>query len=310
MYLWIRKLTENRQQLARTGRIVRLLPSPLIKFLCCLTGCLACLLANSFRKQVSQNMSGIMKDQSRLFITRCCLRYFINIPITIYEILNASRLLDKSSDRLFEAEGESNLKEALNLGRGVILYAPHLGNFFYYYWYLSQKYSCLTVVTAGSPELRPLYLIFQEMGCSGLDYDSTPPLELLRTLRTHLKENGVVLLLGDFWRPSFPPAVLLGQKSRSPGGTAALALESRVPVVPFYGRRTSGFRHKLVFEAPVLLYENHQRNQRLEATNTLNRFLDRAILQAPDQWFYWFNAHERWEEDITGMERSGGATVA
>lgn len=308
MYFWIGKLTANRQRLNRAGRILRLMPAPLALWLCYLMGSLLFLCAAPARRLVLQNMSVIMKEKPLGFIVRCGSQYFTNIFITIYELLTAPWLLGKEPGRRFAAEGESRLQEALSHGRGAILFAPHLGNFFYYYWLLSQKYSCLTVATAGSPELRPLYLIFRELGCAGLDYDETPPRQLLRTLRAHLTKNGVVLLLGDFFRPSFPAAELLGKSSRSPVGTAALALENHVPVVPFFGYRSRGFRHRLVFEAPVLLHEKYRRSQRAEATNALNRYLDRAILEAPGQWFYWFNLHQRWtEEHPAAGGRTGGA---
>jgi KDO2-lipid IV(A) lauroyltransferase len=109
----------------------------------------------------------------------------------------------------------------------------------------------MTVVTAQSKELRPIYMRFQKWGCMGLDYDATPPLGLMRTLRNHLLQNGVVFLLGDFFRPQFPQATMFQRITRSPGGAAALALELQVPVIPFFGHRTRGFRHRLVFHQPM-----------------------------------------------------------
>jgi KDO2-lipid IV(A) lauroyltransferase len=136
---------------------------------------------------------------------------------------------------------------------------------------------------------------FYEMGCDGLDYDNTPPLEMLRSLKKHLANNGIVFILGDFWRPAFPLSEFFGRLTRSPEGAAMLSIEQRVPVVPFYGGRLKGFTHRLVFERPMFLYEQYQRSQRSEATNQLNRFMEQVICCHPDQWFYWFNADERWE---------------
>lgn len=311
MYQWIGKITADERLLKHIGRYIRRLPPTLIFFLCRMAGRLTYLLGGSVRYRVMCNMSELMGEKSRKDIARLCRTYFTNIFVTLYEIVFASRDLDRAGDKNFTVEGEPHLRDALGHGRGAILFTPHMGNFFYYYWYLSRKYSCLTVVTASSPELRPLYLMFREMGCRGLDYDATPPLELLRTLRSHLKNNGVVLLMGDFWRPNFPPAEFFGRLTRSPGGTAALALENRVPVVPFYGWREKGFCHRLVFEPPVLLHEKFQRQQRSEAVNELNIYMERAVARAPGQWFYWFNVDERWEVHIPAAGgQAGGATVA
>lgn len=91
------------------------------------------------------------------------------------------------------------------------------------------------------------------MGCKGLDYDGEPPLKLWRTLRKHLQQNGVVVLLGDFYRPSFPKAYLFGKETRSPAGTATLFLENETPVIPYYGYRKKGFNHQILIEPPIEL---------------------------------------------------------
>jgi len=311
MYQWIVKITADSRRLKFAGRCLLCLPSFMVLLLCRMAGRLLYLLDGDSRKQILNNMHDVLGKKGQRRVTGICLKYYINLFITLYEILVESDTLEVTIEQKFKIEGESCLKAALSLNKGAILYTPHLGNFFYYYWYLSKKFNCLTVVTAGSPELRPLYLKFQELGCRGLDYDATPPLVLMRALRAHLKENGVVLLMGDFWRPNFPPSVFFGRRSRSPGGAAALALENQVPVVPFFGQRVRGFRHRLFFGPPVLLHKEFERHQRNEAVNRLNRFLERVISGVPDQWFYWFNVHERWEPDAPRVEaQPGGATVA
>jgi KDO2-lipid IV(A) lauroyltransferase len=295
LYGWIGKIVKNDSVLENAGRLLKYLPQPLIH-LCCRAACrLMCVFAVPLRKQVKQNMDELLGNKSQEQISCFSRNYFYNLLITLYEILIESYALDRIKDIKFRTEGEIHLREVLNLGRGAIIFAPHMGNFFYYYWYLSKYYPCLTVVTAGSDELRPLYLMFQRFGCSGLDYDSTSPLKLLRALRSHLKGNGVVFLLGDFWRPVFPLSTMFGRPMRSPAGTAALALENQIPVIPFYGYREQTFKHRLVFRQPIFLHEEFKTHQRAEATKRLNLFLEQVVTEWPEQWFYWFNVNERWE---------------
>ncbi|MEW6696908.1 MAG: lysophospholipid acyltransferase family protein [Bacillota bacterium] len=309
MYHWIAKLTESKQRLGAVRRLIGLLPDRFICFLGWFVGWILYLKAKPLGIHVALNMAEILDSRGQREISRCCRKYFCQFPTILLEVILAPQILKKDKVGQWIIEGEEFLKEALNLGRGAIVFAPHMGNFFYYYWYLSQRYPCLTVATGGSSELRPLYLLFQEMGCQGMDYDNTPPLELLKTLTGHLKNNGVVFLLGDFWRPSFPTAQFFGKPSRSPGGAAALALGHKVPVVPLYGWREKGGRHHLVFEAPIHLYKNFEVNQREAATNLLNVFIEQAIRKVPEQWFYWFNLHERWEPERE-QNQTGGAGVA
>lgn len=301
MYHWIGRLTEsNKVQKVLIG-ILALMPARIIILLGWLMGSFLSLKAKSHRVNILFNMADVLDKNAKEIITSCR-TYLCHFSIILLEILLASYRLNNNNVTQWIIEGEEHLENSLNLGRGVIVYAPHMGNFFYYYWYLSQRYPCLTVATGGSSELRPLYLLFQNMGCQGLDYDNTPPLELLKTLRHHLKNNGVVFLLGDFWRPNFPKAKFFGKVSRSPGGAVALALGQRVPVVPLYGWREKGLRHHIVLEAPIHLYKEFDNGQRQEATERLNFFIEQSIRKVPEQWFYWFNLHERWEKDVAHEE--------
>ncbi|WP_010494133.1 lysophospholipid acyltransferase family protein [Paenibacillus elgii] len=305
MYEWIAKVTADRQACERWARWCGLLPRSVMATLCRMAALLlySCA-ASGLRRKVQGNMKELLPERSAQQIRKAGFRYTENVIFALYEILLESHRLSGSEKWRFRTEGEAYLEEALRLGRGAIVYTPHAGNFFYYYWYLCQKYSCLTVATGGSSELRPLYLKFLDMGCPGLDYDSTPPLELLRKLRKHLQAGGVVFLLGDFWRPTFPPARFFGRMTRTPEGASTLSIEQGVPIIPFSGWRERGWVHRMRFEAPLYLSSSFTKATRAEATNVLNRFMERVIRERPEQWFYWFNAEERWE-----TEQGGGAGV-
>ncbi|TBL80487.1 lipid A biosynthesis acyltransferase [Paenibacillus thalictri] len=273
-----------------------MLPRPMMFGLCRAAAALLYLMAGkTVKSRICANMQDVMPDKNKRQLKAYCKNYISNVVMSLYEIMIDSSSLDTHPQNVFSVHGERHLEAALKLGRGVIVYTPHVGNFFYYYWYLAQKYRCLTVATGSSPELRPLYLKFQEMGCEGLDYDSTPPIELLRKLRKHLAGNGIVFILGDFYRPAFPRSTFFGRMTRMPEGAAMLSIEYGAPVVPFSGRRLNGEHHKLVFEQPLRLYELYDRSQRERASRHLSLFMEKVICRHPEQWFYWFNMDERWE---------------
>jgi lauroyl/myristoyl acyltransferase len=292
VYRYIGRLTSDEKGIRRFRYWLSLVPRPCVLLFSVLLSWTLSVAAKDFCRRVERNMGELLSAAPSVSKQRR--NYLFQVCMTLYELLVDSERLTGSESWRFQTAGEHHLQKALALGRGAILYAPHVGNFFFYYWFLSQKYPCLTVVTAKSAELRPLYLQFQRMGCQGLDYDETPPIALLKTLRRHLAQNGVVFLMGDFWRPEFPPAWLFGRSTRLPQGAATLALEGKVPVVPFYGHRVSGFRHRLVFAPPFYFYERYKREQTSEAMEQLERFLEDVVRKVPEQWLYWFNAHERW----------------
>jgi lauroyl/myristoyl acyltransferase len=298
MYGWIAKVTTNPARLNRLRRILGRVPAVVCLPVLSALSLLAYWTAGSVRRRIKKNMEELLPEVSKNERVRHVRNYFLNLVLALYEILVDSLRLKEPSEDRFTVRGEEYLEEALKQGRGAILYAPHMGNFFYYYWVLTRKYDCLTVATGGSPELRPLYLLFQDLGCSGLDYDNTPPLQVMRILREHLQKNGVIFLLGDFWRPNFPKAMMFGRKTGTPSGAAVLALEQGTPVIPFYGFRTQGWKHELVFGPPIHLNREFERRQRAEAMERLNREMEKMIRQQPGQWFYWFNVHERWEKAL------------
>ncbi|MNP32536.1 Lipid A biosynthesis lauroyltransferase [compost metagenome] len=76
-----------------------------------------------------------------------------------------------------------------------------------------------------------------------------------------------------------------------------LGLETGAPVLPALCVREPDLTHRLVMEAPVLLREQFGRKQQTEAMALLNRRLEEQLLKHPEQWFYWFNVHERFAGD-------------
>jgi len=295
MYKLIRMFSQNTLTARCLAWFLLLLPRQFSVCACKLLAQLLIVFAPELRNKVTTNFRELFPNEyPGKELKVICQDYYQNLLLTLVEILIYSREINKF-DQYLEVDGENHLTEALKQGRGVILYAPHVGNFFYYYYYLSRHYPSLTVATALDEELHNLYLIFQRLGCLGLDYDSTNKLKMLTTFKRHLAQNGVLLLMGDFWRQEFPPTTMFGRSTRLPRGTAALSLDLKVPVVPFYGFRTKTFYHKLVFQEPIYLFDHYTKNQKAEATTYLNGFLEKIIKEVPTQWFYWFNCDERWE---------------
>ncbi|MCD1257449.1 lysophospholipid acyltransferase family protein [Paenibacillus athensensis] len=314
MYDWIGKLTQSEPAVKRLNRVFRLLPRPFVYGLGRLSGmALYRVCGQPLRRRIAANLTALLGPTSPRELAQLSRNYLTNLLLTLLEIVVEADSLPHTAGRRFQVEGEQHLGQALAAGRGAIVYTPHVGNFFYYYWYLTRRYSCLTVATAGSAELRPLYVRFQALGCPGLDYDDTPPLALYRALKRHLSDGGVVFLLGDFWRPSFPPVRWFGRDTRAPEGAAMLALELGTPVVPFYGQRLPGWRcsrHRLVFEPPLKLHEQFARHERRAANDLLHAFMEKVVRQTPAEWFYWFNAEERWEPAAGPDNEAAGSVLS
>lgn len=251
--------------------------------------------AFAIHKKTLHNMVQILHPYYRLKdIRNNCREYFENALLTLVEILFLSNRLENEFNRVIDLEGRENIDKALKAGKGAILFSSHTGNFFYYYYYLSRNYPSLVVATAMDEDLHQLYLIFHRLGCNGLDYDTTNKKEMLRKIKNHLNSNGILVLFGDFWRSQFPEAKMFNRITKAPRGAASLALDYETPVIPFYGFRSKGLQHKIIVSKPIKLHECFPRNEKAAATDFLNLQLEKNIIQVPAQWFYWFNANERW----------------
>lgn len=308
MYEWIGQLTAAEDRLHNIRHSLRYVPKFIIVFICSVAGMVMFVVFARWRRRILRNMRELLRKRSGGFgflgILASGMAYFSHLVVTLYELLIVApglvdeKMTDNRTALLlnsFHVKGQEHIERALQHNKGAIIFAAHTGNFFYYYWWLSQQYDCLAVATADSEQLRPIYQTFQNLGCRGLDYDQTPPIAILNTLRQHLRNNGVVVLLGDFWRDVFPLSQLFDRPTRSPSGAAMLALHQSVPIVPLFSQRSSGLRHQMEFGEPILLHEQYEKHEKTDATNRLNALLEQMILRAPAQWFYWFNVDERWE---------------
>ncbi|MGE3277626.1 MAG: lysophospholipid acyltransferase family protein [Vicinamibacterales bacterium] len=300
MYRWIGRFTKG-SRLERVTRLAMAVPPPVAFCIVTMAGYAAFALARRTRQRVIRNMAALLPATSRPERWRLAARYFVQECLTIYEqgIEYRRGLLGRGTGGAggrvsFEVEGLAHLDAALSKGKGAIVVAPHVGNYFYFYWWLSARHECLTVATMGSPEIRPLYLGFEELGLRGFDYDNDAPLAIVRQLRRLLRGNGVVFLMGDFARPGFPQGTLFGRPSGFPAGPVALALESGAPVVPLAGRRVNWRRHRMVFMPPLELAARYRPEERRLAQDAITRVMEATIRDAPDQWLYWFNVDERW----------------
>jgi lauroyl/myristoyl acyltransferase len=263
LYEWIGMLTRQTKKFRQLAFLLHLLPDWLLYWLFYTLGNVIYVVSGAeLKRRIKLNISDLLTHLSPRQIRKLVRAYYRNLSITLFEVMFGFWRLPRGQAGKLYAEGEHFLQEALIQGKGAIVYAPHVGNFFYYYWYLSSHYNCLTVGTSASPELKPIYTQYEQMGCRGLDYDETSPLKMIRTLKNHLEQNGVIFILGDFWRKQFPITALFGKPTRGPQGAAALALDQQTPVIPFCGFRTDGFAHCLVFGEPIHLNEIFARSQR------------------------------------------------
>ena len=189
-------------------------------------------------------------------------------------------------------EGQDHLDRALARGRGVIILAPHMGNFELGIRALS---ACGVKVTAVARRARnPLVDAWlrrhrQEGGAEVIDHRGAA-----RGILQALRRGRAVPLLNDqyvrrehgVWAPFFAL-----RASTSPSA-AILSQRSGAPVVPMYTLRTGLDEHRIVIEPAIDPGPGRapSRHDVIARTTAFNRWLERVIRAHPEQWLW---AHRR-----------------
>jgi len=237
--------------------------------------------------------SGIAADrQAAAAIARASFRHF---AVLVVESL-----------RTGEAFNESNWREKVELdisptamdllgkpGQGVILVSGHLGN-----WEVAaQLLSYIKPVVGITRDMNNPYTdrIVQERKPRNR-FTLTPKHDVdAGRLLTALKQGNLLALLIDQHASRHGMMVdFFGTPASTHTSPALLHLITRAPICFGYCLRTGPMKYKLKAVDPIVHQPTGRRNEDVRAVlEKLNRLLEDAIRQAPDQYLW---GHRRWRE--------------
>lgn len=287
MYFIIGLLVNNSKRYKIITHIISVIPKRIGYFLCNIVSYLVVLFMKITRRNINIDRN-LQEDIDDVWKEFKLVKYIKHLVYMFYELIISQ---NKPADCV--VDGEDYVNRSLQKGKGCILLSAHVGNFFSFGMYVSKKYDCLVVVTGGSKELNPLYIYYKEMNYNMIDYDNTSPIELIKTIKKQLNKNGVVILMGDFYRSNFKDSFLFGMKTKSPYGTAYLSIKNQVDVIPCFSSRNSKKEMVITFFEPIELYKLFPDDKKMLATNYLNGYIERMILADVNQWYYWFDINNR-----------------
>ena len=207
-----------------------------------------------------------------------------------------------------EVVGMERVERALREGRGALVVSGHLGSFE------------LTLAAAARRAPAPVSVVVKRFS-PGVDVFVTR----LRTsaglqvidaaaavgpVLAALSRNEVVVFVLDqnATRRIGVFVDFFGKKACTMRGLAAIALRTRAPVLPAIPRREADGMHRLTIEAPVPLEVQagppgpsiHRMTQVYTAR------IERAIRDAPAQWFWTHRRYKTRPRDVTGEARASG----
>ena len=211
-----------------------------------------------------------------------------------------AELLRLPSRRLEAIAADVDLRETTLLddfrarGQAAVFVGFHAGNNELGAASLGQKAYDVNVVADDTafPEMYELLRkIRASWGIKVIDWRA------IREVFGVMRRGGILVLLSDWgWKPDGIPCQLFGRWTTLPSGPAVIAARGNAPIIPFFVRRETPGKFRILFGAPVDAGNGSPAAQ-LAATQATAREMEQLIRSEPTQWNcfkpLWPNAAEQ-----------------
>ena len=219
---------------------------------------------------------------------------FQNLGKSLFEAVYLFQLSHSEIEKFVEIEGESCLRNAVDIGRGIIFITGHLGNWELGAAALAKRYQPTVVIAAPvyDPYVEKIIINLRQSHHIETVVRGKP--EMIRSMLRVLRSGGVVVLAIDQdTRTDGVFVPFFGMEAYTPSGPAALALRTGASVVMGFSLRLPDDRHKVVITGPLELIKTGSREGDIWAnTARYTQVIEQFILDHPDQWVW---MHERWK---------------
>jgi KDO2-lipid IV(A) lauroyltransferase len=256
-------------------------------------GDLAFLFDGKHRQLALSNLEkalGREKDpRERRRIARDSFRHFGRI---IADALKWTSLKEGRRSRLLRVEGADHLQQALEGGRGAIIFSAHFGN-----WEVAvqavARFGPLNVVARplDNPLIEARLIEFRRR----LGAKVISKFQAAKPILQALRRNEIVAILIDqnVQRKEAIFVDFFGLAAATTPGLASFHLRSRSPLIPVFCHPAPQSSY-LVRIGPSLLYEPSEETSRdvLKITQASTKMIESEIRREPGLWF-WF--HNRWK---------------
>jgi len=273
--------------------LVRLLPLRVVRWFGVAIGYISFYVIRLRRSVTIENLRLSFPQHSSGRITQIARESYVNLAITILEMLWIPRLSDDILSRELHIENPELVREKLQANQGVLVLSGHIGNWELMAYGVGKLlgFSYLIVVhSQNNPRVRDQINAIRTCGGNRVVDMRTAGRAMLRALGN----NEWVALLADQSAPRESIYVdFFGRPASTFEGPAVMALKTRVPLLMCYCIRQEDYRYRVWFEELAYddLVEFNRENVRA-LTERHVKALERVIARHPGQWLW---QHRRWK---------------
>lgn len=269
------------------------IPRKIILSLGAILGELVFYLSKRERNKALKNLSTAFGDEkSPEEIYEICRNCFRNLVKGLMEFLQLPRLNSYNLNKLVKIEGQENLDNVLEKGKGGIILTAHIGN-----WELVgaslplSGYKTSTIIRPVKLQLIDKWVNKRRektgLKCIGRGASIKSALQCL-------KRNELLGILADVDTKVDGVFVdFFGKPAWTPIGPVSIALKTGSDIVPAFIIRQKDDTHKLIIEKPIELKITDNTEDDIKYnTEVWTKIVESYIRKYPEQWIW---THNRWK---------------
>ncbi len=242
-------------------------------------------------RRARRNLARAMPEMHEAARERVLRGMWDNLGRTTFEFPRLDRFRFGPGERV-EIDGAEHVATAVAQGRGILFFAPHLGN-----WELAAAGAAVLGVRLHlvyrAPNNPHLDWMFRSRVNRGGEYLAKGTEGARRAVELLRKGESIGMLVDQKMNDGIA-VPFFGRAAMTAPALARFAAKFRVPVIPAHIERIAGARFRLVVEPPMEIPAGGDRTDETLAIMTeVNRRVEGWIRAHPEQWLW---LHRRWPD--------------
>ncbi|HSP88398.1 MAG TPA: lysophospholipid acyltransferase family protein [Ignavibacteriaceae bacterium] len=245
------------------------------------------------KKVVLENLKKAFPHLDEKKITEVALNCYKNFIISFIEIMCLPSLSKEEIINILPVKNADLIKRKYDEGKGVILLSAHFGNWEYIAASVSTRINIPFHVVV-KPQRNPFVNDWMNKVRTKWINKIIPLGITIRQVYKELKNKNIVAMVADQRGPYEGIRVnFFGMKTAAYSGPAMLAVKTESPIIYGLTIRQLDYSYKVILEEINLSNLPEDEEEKIiEITQRHTSFLEKFILQYPEQWFW---MHKRWK---------------